>query len=136
MLLLSKTAVQWCVSFCIWCARTPSQYNKNEEHPKGHSSFLVRWKGLEPPTYWFVASHSIQLSYQRICKRFSLAENTITHCTIKCKYFFTIQQLFFRIFSDKPFKYICRHFYKFTARTLFIILLCSLFGLRTVKSDF
>lgn len=27
---------------------------------------LVRWKGLEPLTYWFVASHSIQLSYQRI----------------------------------------------------------------------
>ena len=28
-------------------------------------SVLVRWKGLEPLTYWFVASHSIQLSYQR-----------------------------------------------------------------------
>ena len=28
--------------------------------------FLVRRKGLEPPTYWFVASHSIQLSYRRI----------------------------------------------------------------------
>ena len=27
---------------------------------------LVRWKGLEPPAYWFVVSHSIQLSYQRI----------------------------------------------------------------------
>ena len=26
---------------------------------------LVRRKGLEPPTYWFVASHSIQLSYRR-----------------------------------------------------------------------
>jgi hypothetical protein len=24
-------------------------------------------KGLEPPTYWFVASHSIQLSYKRRC---------------------------------------------------------------------
>ena len=24
-------------------------------------------KGLEPPTYWFVASHSIQLSYRHIC---------------------------------------------------------------------
>ena len=47
-------------------SRTPSQHNKNEEHSKEHSSFLVRWKGLEPPTYWFVASHSIQLSYQRI----------------------------------------------------------------------
>ena len=28
--------------------------------------FLVRLKGFEPPTYWFVASHSIQLSYSRI----------------------------------------------------------------------
>ena len=27
---------------------------------------MVRRKGLEPPTYWFVASHSIQLSYRRI----------------------------------------------------------------------
>ena len=25
--------------------------------------FLVRQKGLEPPTFWFVAKHSIQLSY-------------------------------------------------------------------------
>ncbi len=28
--------------------------------------FLVRQKGLEPPTFWFVAKHSIQLSYWRI----------------------------------------------------------------------
>ena len=27
---------------------------------------MVRLEGLEPPTYWFVASHSIQLSYSRI----------------------------------------------------------------------
>ena len=27
---------------------------------------MARWKGLEPPTFWFVAKHSIQLSYQRI----------------------------------------------------------------------
>ena len=26
---------------------------------------MVRLKGFEPPTYWFVASHSIQLSYSR-----------------------------------------------------------------------
>ena len=26
---------------------------------------MVRLEGLEPPTYWFVASHSIQLSYKR-----------------------------------------------------------------------
>ncbi len=28
--------------------------------------FLMRRKGFEPPTYWFVASYSIQLSYRRI----------------------------------------------------------------------
>ena len=27
---------------------------------------MVRLEGFEPPTYWFVASHSIQLSYSRI----------------------------------------------------------------------
>ena len=26
---------------------------------------VARLEGLEPPTYWFVASHSIQLSYKR-----------------------------------------------------------------------
>ena len=33
---------------------------------KAYPIFLVRRKGLEPLTYWFVASHSIQLSYQRV----------------------------------------------------------------------
>ena len=34
-----------------------------------HGSYLrvlVRLKGFEPPTFWFVAKHSIQLSYSRI----------------------------------------------------------------------
>ena len=30
------------------------------------SFVLVRLKGFEPPTFWFVAKHSIQLSYRRI----------------------------------------------------------------------
>lgn len=28
---------------------------------------MVRLEGFEPATFWFVAKHSIQLSYQRIC---------------------------------------------------------------------
>ena len=31
-----------------------------------HTSPVVRLKGFEPPTFWFVAKHSIQLSYSRI----------------------------------------------------------------------
>ena len=47
-----------------------SPYNpnqKNTKHPKGYLMFLVRWKGLEPPTYWFVewlGSLNIALSYE------------------------------------------------------------------------
>ncbi len=29
-------------------------------------AILVRLKGFEPPTFWFVAKHSIQLSYSRM----------------------------------------------------------------------
>ena len=28
---------------------------------------VVRQKGFEPPTFWFVAKHSIRLSYWRVC---------------------------------------------------------------------
>ena len=28
--------------------------------------YMVRSDGVEPPTYWFVASCSIQLSYERV----------------------------------------------------------------------
>ncbi len=36
--------------------------------PLGHLSGgieMARWEGVEPPTFWFVARCSIQLSYQR-----------------------------------------------------------------------
>jgi hypothetical protein len=29
---------------------------------------MARWEGFEPPTAWFVARNSIQLSYQRVEK--------------------------------------------------------------------
>ena len=40
--------------------RTPFRLQKCSDY-----GVLVRQEGLEPPTYWFVASHSIQLSYWR-----------------------------------------------------------------------
>ena len=52
--------------------------------------FLVRLKGFEPPTYWFVASHSIQLSYSRIS--LALADDliSIAETLVYCKPFFHI----------------------------------------------
>ena len=43
---------------------SPISSSKKKRHPIG-CLFLVRVKGLEPLAYWFVASHSIQLSYTR-----------------------------------------------------------------------
>ena len=40
--------------------------NIKQKTTSGMKWFKVRLEGLEPPTYWFVASHSIQLSYRRI----------------------------------------------------------------------
>ena len=59
---------------------------------------LVRLKGFEPPTYWFVASHSIQLSYSRIPKR-DISLNSlviIAPFLLNCKSFF----LFFCFFPE------------------------------------
>lgn len=68
MFLLSKTAVQWCVSFCIMGFESlQPEIIKIAKQIFICFAILVRWKGLEPPTYWFVASHSIQLSYRHIC---------------------------------------------------------------------
>ncbi len=39
---------------------------------------LARQKGLEPLTYWFVASYSIQLSYCRMSFRFRVSLSLTT----------------------------------------------------------
>ena len=58
---------------------------------------LVRRKGLEPPTYWFVASHSIQLSYRRI-PRSHQRSSIIAHALGNCKPFLRkISDFFFDV---------------------------------------
>ena len=42
------------------------KYKIKQVIPCGITCLMVRRKGLEPLTYWFVASHSIQLSDRRI----------------------------------------------------------------------
>ena len=39
--------------------------NNNEKRILKEGGGMVRPEGVEPPTYWFVASCSIQLSYGR-----------------------------------------------------------------------
>ena len=43
---------------------------------------MARQEGLEPPTYWFVASHSIQLSY---CRLSTDSLIILSHAEGKCK---------------------------------------------------
>ncbi len=46
---------------------------------------MARQEGLEPPTFWFVAKHSIRLSYWRIIY---LCQSMISQLVTKCKPFF------------------------------------------------
>ena len=59
-------------------------YKKIKTSGKKPLVFMARLKGLEPLTYWFVASHSIQLSYKRIYS----CQSIISQIIYKCKYFF------------------------------------------------
>ena len=61
-------------------------FRKNKIRLSDRKDGLVRRKGLEPLTYWFVASHSIQLSYRRI--PLLTSHNIIAYGFGKSKYFF------------------------------------------------
>src|SRR5258708_39663150 len=43
---------------------------------RGREERMVRPEGVEPPTYWFVASCSIQLSYGRTLRWMQLSKDT------------------------------------------------------------
>ena len=61
------------------------------------SFFLVRLKGFEPPTFWFVAKHSIQLSYSRIEKLECFPDSSfiIAQSFLECKHYFPHFTTFF-----------------------------------------
>ena len=69
---------------------------------------MVRLKGFEPPTFWFVAKHSIQLSYWRIQEIFPSAMFSltvlylITVCTQKSRVFSLRRKFYFISSSISP----------------------------------
>ncbi len=46
---------------------------------------MVRPEGVEPPTYWFVASCSIQLSYGRTLQQKQLVKHTGLVLTVQAE---------------------------------------------------
>ena len=64
---------------------------------------LARQEGFEPPTYWFVASHSIQLSYWRIKSHGIFKCRILIHYTLKRRACQELLQNFPIKISDKNF---------------------------------
>ena len=55
---------------------------------------MARRKGFEPPTFWFVAKHSIQLSYRRISYCPSILSQIFQKINTKFKNKFRIADFF------------------------------------------
>ncbi len=49
---------------------------------------MVRQEGLEPPTFWFVARHSIQLSYWRECEYHNIIPLQVCQRLFPCFFYF------------------------------------------------
>ena len=77
--------------------------------PKRLLGCLARRKGLEPLTYWFVASHSIQLSYWRI--HLQDARVILSHLKAFVKHFLSVLRKFFLFFLFHPLIPFARHLF-------------------------
>ena len=75
-------------------------WEKSKATTRNQVVALVRQKGFEPPTFWFVAKHSIQLSYWRIPFLFFASSLTA----------WLVYQVF-GVLSTKIWSFFKKHFY-------------------------
>lgn len=87
--------VKVCYAHSLRVRVPTTRNNKKAIRYKYLMTFLVRRKGLEPPTYWFVASHSIQLSYRRIPQAVFACEQYYSTFLLKMQVFFYIKVTFY-----------------------------------------
>ena len=73
---------------------------------------MVRLKGFEPPTFWFVAKHSIQLSYSRILKFFARLPDGLISIAQEAgfgkPFFEKIQKIFMERKTGRSVDFLCR----------------------------
>ena len=67
---------------------------KTKQPTRWVNCFMARRKGFEPPTFWFVAKHSIQLSYRRISYCPSILSQIFQKINTKFKNKFRIADFF------------------------------------------